>query len=165
MKLRLETFLRFKPILVGAALFSLMWIVMKELSVPYEELCCHVTPGLYYDQMFSSFLLVAASLALLLKRLWSHLVALYLSGLVFFESLFRDFWLLARSAEVPRFSYRHFSLWWPNLTEGQLLQIMLAGSILACSVTSVIRSARSRRKRTMSDKGLHPTANQLDSHR
>lgn len=144
MKLWLENFLRLKPILVGLALFSLMWVVMKELNVPYEELCCHVTPGLYYDQIFLSFLLVSAALSLLLKRLWGHVAALFLGGLVLFESLFRDFWWLAKNAEVPRFSHQHFSLWWPNLTEGQLLQITLAGIILFCSLMSVIRLVRSR---------------------
>ncbi len=59
-----------------------------------------------------------------------------------FETLFRDFRLLARAAEVPRYSARHFSLWWPNLPEGQFLQIILSGVILSCSVASLIGGAK-----------------------
>lgn len=148
MNIQLQSLLRLKPITVGAALFSLMWFVVKESSlpiVPHGELCCYVEPGLYYDQIFFSFLLVVASMASLLKRIWSQTVAVILSSFVLFEYLFRAFLVLARSAEVPRFSYQHFSLWWPNLDEWQILLIVLAGVILSCSAMSVVRLIGSRK--------------------
>jgi hypothetical protein len=169
MKVHFQSLLKLRPMLVGLALFSLMWVVMKEVDVRQRYLYdpsyfgSHVTPPLYAGQIFSSSLLVIASLALLLKRTWSHRLAIILSGLVLFEDLFRDFWLLARFAEVPRFSYQHFSLWWPNLSEGHLLRIILSGAILSCSIAFLVRAARNRRDRAMSKPDRPPASLSCES--
>jgi hypothetical protein len=128
-----------------------MWMVMKEVGfrrryyADPDQFGSHVAPPLYYDDIFLSALLCVASLALLHKGLWSSRVALLLSGLVLFDALFRDFWFLAKNAEVPRFSYEHFTLWWPNLGEGQFLQIILSGAILCCAVAHLVPFMRSRK--------------------
>lgn len=154
----LRPLLKFKPILIGLSLFSLMWMVLKEVNSRYryyhDPSYFGVTPPLYYEAIFFSVLLVLASLALLPKRIWTSVTAILLSGLVMFECLVMDFWLLASRAEVPRYSYEHFSLWWPNLGEGQSLQIVLSGFILSYSLASLIRGARSRSNRTISNNGM-----------
>jgi hypothetical protein len=165
-----RSLLKPRPILIGLSLFSLMWMVVQEVNFRYAYyhdpgyFGSHVSPPLYYEEIFLSALLVTASVALLAKRMWGSLAAMFVSGTVMFECLFRDFWLLARRAEVPRYSYQHFSLWWPNLGEGQLLQIILSGLILSCSVVSLIRGARSRGNRTMPNNGMHPTPRHELSH-
>jgi len=170
MSIHFRSLLKPKSILIGLSLFSLMWVVMQEVNFRYmyyhdpSYFGSHVSPPLYYEEIFLSTLLFIASVALLAKRMWSSLAATFLSGLVMFECFFRDFWLLARRAAVPRYSYQHFSLWWPNLGEGQLLQIILSGLILSCSVVALIRGARSRSNPTMPDNGMHPTPHHEVSH-
>jgi hypothetical protein len=102
-----------------------------------------VSGGVDYDRIAFSVMLVLASAALLSSRPGSLAVAAALSSIVFANVLLRDFWLLAHAAEVPVFSGRHLSLWWPNLEEGKFLQIILSGVILFVSVVASIRRARS----------------------
>ena len=155
----MKKLLKIKPLLFGLSLFALTWMIALEVRSASElERLGFTISGVDYDGVFFSALLVLAAAALLLGRLWSLLAAAALSGAVFADVLFRDFWLLAKAAEVPGFSYRHFSLWWPNLEEGQLLQIILSGAILILSVGGLIHRVRSRSKRTMSNNGMHPTA-------
>lgn len=135
----MKTLLKIRPLLVGLSLFSLAWMIVRQVHPISEMFGFTVSGGVNYDHVLFPALLVLASVALLSQRLWSVVAAAALSGVVLANVLFRDFWLLARAAEVPRFSYRHFSLWWPNLSEGQLFQIILAGFLLCCSVFSIIR--------------------------
>lgn len=147
MRTPVKNLLKLKPFLVGYALFSLMWILMYEVNLSHNDPSHPVFPEhtINYDTILISSLLVIASLSLLLKRVSSYVVAVFLSGLILFDCLFVRFWLLAKWAEVPRFSYLHFSLWYPNLHEGQLLRIILAGVILSCSITSLISLVSDRR--------------------
>jgi hypothetical protein len=160
----MKKLLKIKPLLSSLSLFALTWMIVLEVRSDSEALGYTIS-GVSYDRVFFSILLVLASAALLLGRWWSHWAASALSGAVFAEVLFRDFRRLAWAAEVPAYSYRHFSLWWPNLEEGQLLQIILSGAILVLSVGALIRRPRSRINRTMSNNGMHPTANQRVSYR
>jgi hypothetical protein len=135
----MKKLLKIRPLVVGLSLFSLAWMIVLEAHPLSERLGFTVSGGVNYDQILFSALLVLASAALLSKRLWNLVAAAVFSGVVLANVLFRDFWLLARAAEVPRFSYRHFSLWWPNLSEGQLFQITLASTILAYSIASLLQ--------------------------
>jgi hypothetical protein len=161
----MKQILKIQPLLFGLSLFAFTWMIALEVRSASElERLGFTISGVDYDSVFFSALLVLAAATLLLGRLWSLLVAAVLSGAVSADVLFRDFWLLAKAAEVPVFSYRHFSLWWPNLGEGQLLQMILSGAIFVLSVGALIRRARSRGNRTMSNNGMHPTPHQRASH-
>ena len=150
---------KLKPILVGMALFNLMWMVVKEVSYRYKPFDgSHYSPGLYYDLIFLAFLLLIAALCLLLKRVWSQLIAIILSGFVVYVRLFWHFLKLAGGAEVPRFSLLHFRLWWPNLYNGQLLQIILACVLLYCSMSALIYLMQIRKKPTMSNNSFNRSA-------
>jgi hypothetical protein len=160
MRIHPRSLLDFRLFLFVLSLFSLIWMVMKELSYSRtygQEFSISGGFPLYADQIFLSSLLVLASLGMILNHVWSHSVALLLGGLVLFECLGRRFLLLAKLAEVPRFSREHFALWWPNLNEGQLLQIILASIVMVYSLTSLIRLLRRRNLRTMSNKLFHLT--------
>ena len=134
---------KIKPLLFGLSLFSLAWVIVLEAQSASEMSGFTVSGGVNYDRVVFSVLLVLASAALLSSRPRNLAVAAALSSIVFADVLFRDFWLLARAAEVPVFSGRHLSLWWPNLEEGQFLQIILSGAILFLSAVALIRRARS----------------------
>jgi hypothetical protein len=134
---------KIKPLLFGLSLFSLVWVIVLKAHSASEMSGFTVSGGVNYDRVVFSVLLVPASVALLSSRPRNLAVAAALSSMVFADVLFRDFWLLARAAEVPVFSGRHLSLWWPNLEEGQFLQIILSGAILFLSALALIRRARS----------------------
>lgn len=129
--------------LFGLSLVSLAWVCVLEAQSASEMSHFTISGGANYDRIVWSFLLVLASAALLSIRPWNLTIAAALSGIVFADVLFRDFWLLARAAEVPVFGGRHLSLWWPNLEEGQFLQIILSGAILFLSTVVLLRSVRS----------------------
>ena len=135
----MKKLLKLRPLLVGLSLFGLAWMIVLEAHPISERLGFTISGGANYDRILFSALLVLASVALLSGKLWGLVAAAAFSGVVLTDVLFRDFWLLAGAAEVPRFSYRHFSLWWPNLDEGQLFQIILAGTFLAYSLACLRR--------------------------
>ena len=130
----MKRFLKIRALLVSLALFGLAWMIVLEARLPFER-DGFIVRGLYYEKIVLAVLLVAASLFLLTERLWSPIVASVLAGFVFYQVLIRQFLLLAENAEVPVFSHEHLRLWWPNLAESQLLQIILSAVILAGSLT------------------------------
>jgi hypothetical protein len=132
-----------KPLLFGLSLCSLAWAIVLEARSASEMSGFTISGGVNYDRVVFSVLLVLASAALLSSRPRNLALAAALSSMVLADVLFRDFWLLARAAEVPVLSGRHLSLWWPNLREGQLPQILLSGAILFLSAVALIRGARS----------------------
>ena len=134
----MKRLLKIRLFLVALALFSLVWMIVLEARLPFERFG-FIVRGMYYEEIVLAVLLVAASLFLLNERLWSLIVASVVAGFVFYQVLIRDFLLLAENAEVPVFSNEHVRLWWPNLGEGQWLQIILSALILAGSLTVLIR--------------------------
>ena len=161
MKINLRPFFSLRPILVGLALFGLMWMVMREVNLRDDyfngRTGTHIFPGLYYEHILLALMLVVASLALLRNRAWSYVVAIFLAGLVLYDCLFR-LWMLAELAEVPRYSYSHFEIWL-RLARDQILRLTLASVILCCSIVSLIRLVVSRNKRTMSNNSFNRSAN------
>ena len=138
----MKVLLKIRPLLIGLSLFSLAWMIVLEAQLSSDERFGPSLKGLYYDEIFFAVLLVLASAALLSQRLRCLVAAAALSSVVLLNVLCRDFLLLAKAAEVPRFTYGHFSLWWPNLGEGQLFQIILASTILAYSVASLFQQRK-----------------------
>ena len=139
-KPRFISFLQPRPIILGLSIFSLiwMWADTVERVARYALALEHHLPTFRpYEEVFLSLLLLLASLGLLIKKLWSQSVALFLSGFVFYCVAIFRFWNLAYLAEVPLFSYSHFSLWYPNTYPGQLLQIVLSAVIFCCAAASI----------------------------
>ncbi|HEV2913719.1 MAG TPA: hypothetical protein VGX92_10615 [Pyrinomonadaceae bacterium] len=169
MKIRIPSFIKLRPILVGVAIFSLMWMVMKEMIFRYEYYNringyygSHVTPGLYYGDIANSIPLVIASIIILVNRVWSQTIALILSGFLFFEQLYYFLWTSYDTWEIRRnalrFSYEHFAILWRGSGDGEFLQILLAGVIFSCSLASLISLICSHKKPTKPNHSLNRSA-------
>jgi hypothetical protein len=146
-RLRINSFLQLRPIIFGLSVFNLIWmlaIAQDRLAYDAVALEHHVSKWRFYEEAFLASLLLLASLGLLLKRWWSHWVALILSSFLFYCYAIFTFWKLADYAEVPRFSSTHLLMWYPNLYHGQLLQILLSATIFCCAASSIIKWIRSR---------------------
>jgi hypothetical protein len=140
--------LKLRPIIFGLSIFDLIWmwaLAVERLAQNAFAFEKHVPRFRFYEEVFFGSLLLLASLALLLNRRWSHWVALILSGFSFYCIFIFRFWKLADLAEVRMFSYEHFSIWYPNMYPGQLLQIALSTVILGCAVASLTESIRRRK--------------------
>ena len=119
-----------------------MWeIAAESLSQNALALEHHVPKFRFYEEVFFACVLLLDSLGLLLNRLWSQWAALILSGFLFYCLVIFSFWKLADNAEAPRFSYTHFSIWYPNMYRGQLLQIGLTMIIVSCAAASIMKRA------------------------
>lgn len=93
-----------------------------------------------------AMLLLVSSLLLLLNESWSNLIAAILSGYLPIEILW-EFWMLAHHAEVPVFSYRHFSYFFRDIEiEGGILLLFIALTllILVRAAFAVMRSIPKR---------------------
>jgi hypothetical protein len=120
-----------------------MWAIAAERLSQYALALEHHVPKFrFYEEVFIACLLLLASLGLLLNRLWSQWVALILSGFLFYCLVIFSFWKLADNAEVPRFSYTHFLIWYPNMYRGQLLQIGLTMIVVYCAAASIMKRGR-----------------------
>jgi hypothetical protein len=168
MKIRVTSLVKLRPILIGVAIFSLMWMVMKEVifremyyNPEYGFYGSHVTPGLYYSDIANSILLVIASIIMLVNRVWSQAIALALSGFLFFERLYYWLWVSYETWEInritSRFSQEHFAILWRISGNGEVLQVLLAGVIFSCSLVSLINLIGSYKKPTKHNNGMHPT--------
>ena len=130
--------LKLRPVIFGLCVFNFiwMWTIARERLAQYAlALEQHVPTFRFYEEVFFGVLLLIAALGLLFTRWWTQFVALILSGFVFCCVTIFHFWKLAYLAEVPLFSHAHFSLWYPNMFPGQLLQIVLSTLIVCCAIT------------------------------
>ncbi|HKY45795.1 MAG TPA: hypothetical protein VJM50_22075 [Pyrinomonadaceae bacterium] len=97
----------------------------------------------FHRNVFMAVLLIVSAILLLLNTSWSNLMAAILSGYLPIE-LLNEYWMIAHYAEVPVFSYRHFSCFFLRIEiEGSvLLSLTLTLMILARAVFAVMRSRR-----------------------
>lgn len=89
-------------------------------------------------------LLMVSAILLHLNTSWSNLIATILSGYLPIEFL-SEFWMFAKNAEVPVFSYRHFSYFFFRIGEIEgtvLLFLALTLMTLARAVFAVMRTRR-----------------------
>lgn len=136
-----------RPMIFGLSIFSLVWMgpeTEERLSriAASEWVILHGPLFWPYEEVLLALLLLVAALGLLLDRLWSQCASLNVSGLVLYSLTIRSFWKLAHNAEVPLFSDRHLSLWYPNMYHGQLLHIALSALIFCCAAASVVSWSR-----------------------
>ena len=118
-----------KSMIFGVAIFNLIWVWL------------HSPPWHFHRNIFMATLLMASSLLLLLNQSWSNLLAAILSGYLPIEILW-EFWIFAHHAEVPIFSFRHFSFFFNNSEiDGRVfLFIALTLTILVRAVFAIMRS-------------------------
>jgi hypothetical protein len=114
-----------------------MAITREQLASYAVAFVKHVPEWLFYQEAVAAMLLLIAACGLLLNRLVTNCVALAIGGFFFYHYAIWSFWILADNAEVPRFSAWHFSLWYPNLHAGQLLQIGLSATIFCVAAYSM----------------------------
>lgn len=105
-------------------------------------------PGDSYPDSFLkvSFLLVFASLTLLLGKWWSQLLALLVSSWVLYSLGFAALHSVALAHDLPLLSFSTARLWLIQKYTGQpqeLLQLALAFIILGYVITSFVRYRRS----------------------
>jgi hypothetical protein len=118
-----------KSVIFGVAIFNFVWVWLRSPEWHFHR------------NIFMATLLIASSLLLLLNKAWSNLLAAILSGYLPIEILW-EFWIFAHNAEVPIFSYRHFSFFFNNSEiDGKVvLFIGLTLMILVQAVFGVMRS-------------------------
>jgi hypothetical protein len=133
-----------RPIVFGISVFNLVWTwtdAVERLSI-YAAHGYDTPPFFVYERLILASFLLLASIGLLLRRLWSECASLVVSGFFLYALTIRNFWYLAHNAEVPLFSYRHVSLWYPNFYGGQLLHIVVSALIFCCAAASLRYSIR-----------------------
>jgi hypothetical protein len=137
MKVQIERVARFlidpKSMIFGVAIFNFIWVWLR--SPEWH----------FHGNIFMAMLLLVSSLLLLLNKSWSNLIAAIFSGYLPIEILW-EFWVLAHNAEVPVFSYRHFSYFFRDIEieGGILLFIALTLMILAWAAFAVMSSIPKR---------------------
>lgn len=118
-----------KSMIFGVAVFNLILVWLR--SPEWR----------FHANIFMAVLLLVSSILLLLNSTWSNLIAAILSGYLPITLLW-EFWMLARWAEVPVLSYRHFKCFFANIQidSGVLLFLALTLVTLARAVFAVKRS-------------------------
>lgn len=141
---RIRSLLRLRPIVFGISIFSLVgtWADTVERLRIYAAYTISGLPFYPYEKLLLASFLLLASIGLLLGRFWSQCASLVVSGYFLYALTIRSFWYHAHNAEVPLFSYRHISLWYPNLYDGQLLHIVVSALIFCCAAASLRYSIR-----------------------
>jgi hypothetical protein len=94
----------------------------------------------FHRNIFMAVLLLVSSILLLPNSTWSNLIAAILSGYLPITCV-SEFWMFAHYAEVPVFSYRHFSYFFSGMRSegGVFLFLALTFVILARAVFAVLR--------------------------
>ena len=117
-----------KSMIFGVAIFNFIWVWLRSPEFHFHR------------NIFLAMLLLVSSILLLLNKSWSNLVAAIVSGYLPLEILW-EFWMFPHQAEVPIFSYRHFSYFFGNveIEGGVLLFIAVTLMILARAVFAVMR--------------------------
>ena len=127
----LNHFLDPRAVIFGVAVFNFGWV----WSRPPD--------GEFYKHVFMAALLLASSVLILIKRVWSNLLAAVLSGYLPVQFAY-EFWMLARHAEVPAFSLRHLAVFAGEIVGvggAVVFFICLSAMILAYSAYSMQRIA------------------------
>ena len=92
----------------------------------------HSSEWHFHRNIFMAVLLLAASISLLLNTSWSNLVSAILSGYLPIEVVW-EFWMFSHNAEVPVFSYSHFSYFFRNIEVECGVFLFLALTLLTVS--------------------------------
>jgi hypothetical protein len=135
----LSYLLDLKAVVFGFTLFNFVWMWVRESRIEWQWLDYP-----YFENTQRVFLLLLASLGLLLNRWWSLLVTMVLSGGVIYVLVFRALLSVSYAHDVPMFSRFALSNWWWIMYEAQpqyIIQIALAVAIFTYSVALLIKWA------------------------
>ena len=127
-------FLDPKAVIFGIAIFNVGWVWSR--SPEWE----------FHKYIFMATLLLVSSVLVLIKRVWSNFSAAVLSGYLPVQFAY-EFWMFARSAEVPAFSFNHFAYFVRDVAEvggAVIFFFALTTMILACSAYSLKHLALGR---------------------
>ena len=150
-----------RSIIVG---FSLGLFVLTYIY-EYHARTLNTGPGVFHgtwENAICTFWLVIASLGLLLRRWWSHLVAIVLAGKIVYSPGYVTLWLYA-NVSMSDGSLWRFSTWkgWYYFTlktQPQYLLHTLVGGIICYYATVALTRQLIRFKRTRANKALQSTA-------
>ena len=114
------------------------------------------------ENQFATFWLVIASLGLLLRRWWSHLLAIVLGGKIVYSPGYLSLWLYANLSMSDGSLWR-FATWkrWYYFTletQPQYLLHTIVGGIICCSAAIALTRQVIRFNRTRANKALQLTA-------
>ena len=130
----INPFLDPRAVIFGITVFNFGWVWSRSPE------------GEFHKYIFMAALLLVSSVLILIRRVWSNFLAAALSGYLPVQFAF-EFWMLARRAEVPTFSFRHFTYFVREVVDiggAVIFFFALTTMILACSVYSVKRLAAER---------------------
>jgi hypothetical protein len=116
----------------GLAVFMFSWICWREPE--WND----------YQFMFAAGALLAGSILILVRSVWSNFVAAVLGGYLPMELAY-EFWMMPRRAEVPLFSPRHLECFARGFVEAGgpfILSLALSVFIIACSAQTLKRLSR-----------------------
>jgi hypothetical protein len=116
-------FLDPRAVIFGVAIFTFGWVWVS--SSKWE----------FHKYIFMAALLLVSSVLIIIKRVWSNILAAAFSGYLPVQLAY-EFWMFAKS-EVPIFSFRHFAFFAGilDVVEGAVIFFFaLTAMILACSV-------------------------------
>lgn len=136
--------LELKAMLLGFALFTFIWMWVRDSRVDWTG-SSHYHG--YFANVIMSFPLMTAALCLFVNRWWSLPVAIFLSGRLINQLVFRILLSSSYAHDVPMFSSHAFNYWWFVVSEAQpqyLIQIMLGTAIFFYSTGLFIRWAYCR---------------------
>jgi hypothetical protein len=114
------------------------------------------------EDQFATFLLVIASLGLVLRRWWSHLIAIVLGGKIVYNPGYLTLWLYA-NVSMSDGSLLRFATWkgWYYFTletQPQYLLHTLVGGVICCYAAIELMRQVLRFNRTRANKALQLTA-------
>lgn len=117
-----------KAVIFGAATFNLVWVWLRSSEIEFHQ------------YIFMAVLLLASSALILVNRMWSNFLAGAMSGYLPVQFIY-EFWMYAKAAEVPIFSYRHISYLFGFDIRGTVLMfLLLTTAILFSAAHSVVLS-------------------------
>jgi hypothetical protein len=137
LKRSLSYLLDLKAVLFGFTLFNFVWMWVRESRIQWQWIDYD-----YFENTHRVFLLLLASLGLLLNRWWGLFVAVVLSSRVIYVLVFRALLSVTYAHDVPMFSYSALRRWWWMMYESQpqyIIQIILAAVIFTYSAALLIK--------------------------
>jgi hypothetical protein len=132
-----------KAVVFGFTIFNFVWMWVRESRIEWQWLDYP-----YFENTQRVFLLLLASLGLLLNRWWSLLVTMVLSGRVIYVLVFQALLSVSYAHDVPMFSRFAFRNVWLSMYDAQpqyIIQIALAAVIFTYSAALLIKGVRCRK--------------------
>jgi hypothetical protein len=154
---------RFHPrgIIFGFALgLFVLTCIHAEHQYALDNLGGHSPLAFNPENEFATFLLTIAALGLLLRRWWSHLIAIVLGGKVFYSPGYLSLWIYANVEMSGSWGFATWKKWlqWTLLTQPQYLLHTAFGGLICIYAAVALSRQIIRSNRTRANKALQLTA-------